>query len=581
MTKLQAAQLSKANLIDLSYLGIIAIAALIFALPALHYGPFDAMDLPFHLKWSKQFADQFWNGELYPRWLQNMNDGLGSPTFFFYAPVPFYLTSLLRLIGIQDASGWAALGASVAIALAASGVTCYLWLKMIVRRSAALIGTLLYLVLPYHLGANLYWRFAFAEFWALVWLPLILYFTYQLVRGSKTALIGLTIAQALLIATHLPSFVIFTIVPIAYIISFAHKPIRAKVLIRFAIALLFAVGLTAAYWLPAMTTQGFISMNAILEKGYFYGNNFLFSRKCAPYHNANFWTYLELVSSFMLALGICAFAIARRSRSILQREANFWLVVSGVTFFMMIPISQPIWDVLPPLQRIQFPWRLSSILLIAVTALCAIAIETFTASSSANRRRKIAGAIAVFLIGSMVLSNGVIGKQRLKPHTRMDSASLQINYEEAQEYRPKWVALDRFNLEDIAEMAERLPQRWQLNNAGTVTIKAWTPRRIVFQSNTPKDALLTLRQFYYAGWTAKSQDRSWSVQPSPKDGLLQVALPAGNHGVEVTLEKSIQEKTGEWISTIALLLFGGVVLLSFRRTPKPLAVAPERQLSRR
>ena len=31
-----------------------------------------------HLVWAKHFSEQFWAGELYPRWLFRMNSGLGS-----------------------------------------------------------------------------------------------------------------------------------------------------------------------------------------------------------------------------------------------------------------------------------------------------------------------------------------------------------------------------------------------------------------------------------------------------------------------------------------------------------------------
>ena len=83
--------------INLLHIFIIVIVGLILTLPALFYGIFDAPDLiPYHLKWSKHFAEQFWQGDLYPRWLMDMNAGLGSPTFFFYPPIPYYFNSLFK-----------------------------------------------------------------------------------------------------------------------------------------------------------------------------------------------------------------------------------------------------------------------------------------------------------------------------------------------------------------------------------------------------------------------------------------------------------------------------------------------------
>ncbi|HEY9847696.1 MAG TPA: hypothetical protein V6D03_16055, partial [Candidatus Caenarcaniphilales bacterium] len=79
--------------INLRHVLAIVGIGLILTLPAISYGIFAAHDLvAYHLKWSKHFAEQFWLGDLYPRWLLEMNAGLGSPTFFFYAPVPYYFT---------------------------------------------------------------------------------------------------------------------------------------------------------------------------------------------------------------------------------------------------------------------------------------------------------------------------------------------------------------------------------------------------------------------------------------------------------------------------------------------------------
>ena len=83
----------KAKSINLLHIFGIVGVGLILTIPAIFNGVFEAHDLvPFHLKWSKHFSEQFWTGDLYPRWLLKMNAGLASPTFFFYSPIPYYFT---------------------------------------------------------------------------------------------------------------------------------------------------------------------------------------------------------------------------------------------------------------------------------------------------------------------------------------------------------------------------------------------------------------------------------------------------------------------------------------------------------
>ncbi len=74
----------KPQLIHISW---IIIFALIITIPATLYSVASGHDFPFHLKWANHFSKQIWTGELYPRWLQDMNAGLGSPAFFFYPPI--------------------------------------------------------------------------------------------------------------------------------------------------------------------------------------------------------------------------------------------------------------------------------------------------------------------------------------------------------------------------------------------------------------------------------------------------------------------------------------------------------------
>src|SRR6185437_12964608 len=72
-------------------------SSIVFALPMLYYGPLiDGHDTHDHLNYVKYFSEQFWAGNLYPRWLMGMNHGLGSPTFFVFPPLPAYVCVLLE-----------------------------------------------------------------------------------------------------------------------------------------------------------------------------------------------------------------------------------------------------------------------------------------------------------------------------------------------------------------------------------------------------------------------------------------------------------------------------------------------------
>src|ERR1700690_2864490 len=95
-------QLSKSEPVSLaaSDILIVGVAALVLALPMLIYGPMVKGDDTYeHLNYCRHFGEQFWGGEWYPRWLLNINHGLGSPTFFVYPPFGSYVYALLQPVG--------------------------------------------------------------------------------------------------------------------------------------------------------------------------------------------------------------------------------------------------------------------------------------------------------------------------------------------------------------------------------------------------------------------------------------------------------------------------------------------------
>lgn len=611
----------------------LAIAALAFVLmlPAITHGIFDANDLPsFHLRWAKQFSDQWWAGDLYPRWLLQMNGGFGSPTFFFYAPVPYFFTSLLRpLVLWPDPSGWHQLLLGAYVALVASGLTAYLWLRPLTNATVALGAALLYLVLPYHLAFDLYWRFAYAEFWSFVWFPLILYFTQQWLDGRRSEIGGFAVCQALLIMTHLPSFLMFSLVPILYALWMAPGRQRLRVMIGLGVGFGLAVGLAAIYWVPAMTMQHTISMKLALEQAPFfqYQNNFLF-----PLEFSNpteiLRPSLAVATTLTLEIGLCAYFIIRRhTPAQVQRQARFWVVLALAAFFMVTPLTLPLWQALPTLQKVQFPWRFNTVLTIAVVALVALALTTlkqapwpprrywtvlavggcgvvvvlsaialipsqnkmlwplnretplwlglinilaFAVTSlywPVNLRRWRTWVIISLLTLTLLLSSGVLIKKRLFPPYQL-AAELAV-LKDAEEYRPPTVPQSLYSTEGLRSLAQTFPTQARVEQ-GTVQIQQWQPRHLKLEVNAPTPSLLTLKQFYYPGWHAVLVGSSAPLtpQPSQPEGLLQVRVPPGQHQVALTLAALAPERIGRWVSALAVL---ATLLLGvwFRQLERP------------
>ena len=523
-------------------------------------------DIYHHLIFSHHFSSQLLQGELYPRWLSDMNGGFGSPTFFFYPPVPYYATTLFAWVPEQGALGCSPLSFSICLALILSGLTAYRWIREWSGRWVALLLALLYMVLPYHFLIDLYVRFSFAEFWSFVWMPLVLYYHRRIGMGELGAIPGLALSLALLIGTHLPTFLIVMPVLIgASLLPSTRIPITSGYA-RHLLGMVLGIALAAIYWLPAMTTQDYVSMPSMYVGFMHYSNAFL-SGWPSPEHGWTFRRYLMVITVGTCLLGGLAWLWSRRLQPPAMRLlSGYWLLVALGSLAMTLPVSKPLWDLLPMLQKVQFPWRFNTVLTLAVI--------TLLAQASSAIRQRLPGddyrlAIWSLLLVGLLATQLLVGAESLF-FDRLTAAEIQKAKSTSRsplEYRPRWVPLEQFDKASLLRLGAATPQvrsdepalRWKLNE--------WAPRQIRLDIQAAVASTLTLHQYYYTGWTAHStgQDQPLPLQPS-SDGLLQIELPAGEYRLTVTLTPLPAEQAGRWISALALLGCLGLAWRCYRQS---------------
>ena len=107
-----------------THLAYLSIFILCFSLviPTFLNGYWVANDILYHLNWNDLFQQQLFTGDLYPRWLFEMNGGRGSPIFYFYSPLPYYVSAFFALLIPGEQSSWYSLGACYCFALAISAI---------------------------------------------------------------------------------------------------------------------------------------------------------------------------------------------------------------------------------------------------------------------------------------------------------------------------------------------------------------------------------------------------------------------------------------------------------------------------
>jgi hypothetical protein len=518
---------------------VCAIGAAVTAPPIWVGFPRRADDAVAHVNWLSVFAPQLWSGEVYPRWLTDMNGGFGSPAFFFYPPLAHYAAAALHpLVG----DGWRALGLASALAVILSGCTAYAWLGTFVPPRAALMGALVYIIMPYHVAVDLYTRGAYAELWAFVWLPLLARATTTLARGEACTPVGVATAYALLIVTHLPTALLASPLPAVQAIAEAPRGRSARALLRAALGLSLGLGLAAVYLAPALLDQGSLSQRALHGTALAYDQWFIRPLGGSNSRVRNI-TLVVLLTACAGAWGAVTHAVGRGP--VAQRPVIFWSVVLVGSVLLMTPLARPVWEGLPLLQEVQFPYRFGTIATLAATALAAAGAAGLRREGA--RIHLVALTAGLGLAGLCVVSTAVAVRHQLTDPTALtpdQRHTLNLKLE-VLEYRPRWAGADVIgSLQHDARVIE---------GAGGVKVTSWQPRAIGFLVQAENVAVVRIGQFYYAGWRAMVDGAPVAVMPSTGDGLLRLTVPPGWHEVVVSLVPSNAERWGWMLSGITAL----------------------------
>ena len=356
----------------------LAIASAVLLAPSLLEGTMISHSSPQNMTWAAQFADQFRAGVLYPRWLPASFLGLGSPTFYFYPPIAFWVDALLSVVTFDALSVSYRLSFSSLILLWASGVAMHAWLKEeAVSPRVAFYGALAYVAAPYHLLDH-YYRGAYAEFAAYVVLPLVVLSVRQIATGRRFGVVFLAISYAALPMAHLPTSLLISVTAVPMYVLYrgwrlgAAKP-AAAFFARCALGGALGLGLASIYLFPAMTLQDWIPADTFWGGYYLVDRWFLLTPGRWPEPRDMMMIIASIAVAYAIAaIGVLVVVSRDRASGGWRSEAAFWAVACLVCVLLVAGAVPWFWE-LPFVAKVQFPWRLMIVVEFAgITALCLV-----------------------------------------------------------------------------------------------------------------------------------------------------------------------------------------------------------------
>ena len=245
--------------------GVIAISPLLQ--PGYFWGAHDARhDVYFIFQYAKSAAEGIW----FPRWSPDWTFGYGYPFFIVYGPLATFIGVVIhQFLGLGYE---ASVKAVLALSIVGSGLAMYGFVRSWLGKRAGLVAGVAYMVIPYHL-VDVYVRAAMAEAVALAFLPLALWgFRAAVLRPRFASVCGAALAFAAIMWTSNLVALVFT-PPLAVYILFllldraqgAGPTLRGRfvALVRGAVppalAGLLGLGLSAAFFVPAIVEQAYIN----------------------------------------------------------------------------------------------------------------------------------------------------------------------------------------------------------------------------------------------------------------------------------------------------------------------------------
>ena len=533
-----ANKLPTSKLPSLAWKPLISIAAAAFAveIPFFFRGAPSGHDVEFHLYSWLEVLSQWKHGIIYPRWAALANFGYGEPRFIFYPPLSWTLGAALTAI-----FPWTLVASIyICIVLVAAGASMFLLARQWLDRRDATFAAVLYAVNPYHL-VIVYWRSAFAELLASSLLPLLLLLllrTDDMENKDRrvTVPLALLLACAWLINAPAAVMIHYSLALLLLVIAWQRR--SPRVLLTGAIAVVLGAALAAFYLLPAVYEQTWVDIAQAVSPGVRPPDNFLFVHTVDADHDA----FNRVISWIAIAEITLTLSAAWLARSWASRNRLLWYLLvtwTAVCAVLMLAVSGPLWNILPELRFMQFPWRFLLCLGIPFSLLIVLSVRQWVVRA------------AMYLAMLCVIAFVWHHFQPPWWDTAADLREIQENMttgkgsEGTDEYTP---------LGADFSLLDREQRRVTVDGPAHAAIHVldWSAERKIFTAEMSAPDNLALQLFNYPAWRVEVNGSV--VQAATRDGSGQMLVPAeaGANHVQIYFTRTWDRSVGGWISIVAI-----------------------------
>lgn len=521
-----------------------------------------------HLYLLVHLDDLFQQGIYYSRWLPYRISGLGAPVFQYYPPLASYAAQGFNLLGLEELL---ALRLTFGLTLIAGAIGTYLWVRDILDKAPAVVAATAYVCGP-HVLFNTFFRGGLTEQFALMFAPFVLWAFRRLAltKQARYFVLG-TICYAAMIPSHPLTTLVFSPLLLLYALmltlkeklSKAGKPTR---LLWAAIPL--GLGLAAFFWLPALLERSAVRTDLMYGSPAFdYHFHFipLMELFATP------WTHqpapaISLVAACLAMIGLLT---VQFQVNLDPLEIGWAALAATVCAFMALPTSVVVWDNLPMLRLFQFPHRFlgPATLLIAFLA----AVGSYNVQQWMRRMHWPSIALPFIAVGLLVIQTRVLEQVHYYPPLpEIDVKFIMQKEREAApvvgEFHTVFIPSAVKAMPPFEILARDGPERLDLDSlpsGAKVLDTTYKPLYYSLVLSTPRPFAARFNTFYFPGWLATVDGEPVAITPTVPYGLISVAVPAGEHRLEVWFGSTPVRRLANGLSISSLLLLLGAIGYEF------------------
>lgn len=503
-------------------------------------------------------------GLLFSRWMPDLAFGYGYPFFLYREPLPLYFVLLPHLMGLPLP---AATNLFYALCLLCGGVGMFLWVRDLFGVWSGLVSGMAYMASPYILIDALI-RGNSPESLGLAMMPWILWLSRRfLIDYTRWSFLGALIGLMMLGLSHNISVLLFAPSLTVYLLCLGWlNRMKWRVTIgRTFLLLTLGFGLTIWYTGAAVLELDEVT---ITQSTTTRNNDFHF----------NYATIAEIVSFVQpedrleinrplpirigwmpIGLAVIGLLSIYRQRGREQRGHIALMGIAAVLFLLMtLETTNRLWETLPLIDFVQFPWRFVGRMALPVALLAGVAFADREDVTAVDRQKLLINpyvamsllAILLLFLEAIPYLYPVFCDEELFPtigtvHTYERRSGL-VGVDPEGSYFPKSVAIwPTGSVMEPAFVSGDVIERFIGDGVISAT---YEPNHAIIEVETAVEYAAEYLTFYFPGWSVFIDGERVPIQIHEKDGTILFDIPAGRHTIVVEWGWTTTRLLLAWVS---------------------------------